>query len=333
MARNNEIPYQIFKLAKDLKLRPGNDPVKAIFDHCESQIKNFLADMDECASLSEMLDWVASKLGTTFRIIRNDTGLSAVKEEFLGEGEKCFANLSKDLSPTVFGITYRRLNAQPWAPKFVSVIDCRGDKAARSYFTKWHEIAHLLTLTQQLRLVFRRTHNSISGEDPEERLMDRIAGRFGFYSPVFHKLVQSRVSFFEIERLRSELCPESSSQAAIINFVKYWPSPCIFVKAEMEFNNREKRQLAQGSFDFLDQPQPVLRATWATANEKAQEIGFRLFENMRVPETSVIVRTHQNGGSNEAVEDMCWWAGRPAQPIRVEARLVGGAVEALITPE
>lgn len=331
--RKNETPLQIFKLARDLNLKPGADPVAAILNHCDRQIKGFLADMTGCASLSEMLEWVANKVGTVFRVVRSDTELLAVQKEFLDKGERRFANLVNDLSPEVFGITFRRQNAMQWEPAFVSVIDCRGEKAARSYFTKWHEIAHLLTLTNQLRLVFRRTHNSVGGEDPEERLMDRIAGKFGFYAPVFHKLITARISFFEIEKLRTELCPESSSQAALINFVKYWPAPCIFIRAEMGLNSREKAQLKQASFNFVEEPEEVLRAVRATANEKAKEIGFRLFDNMRVPEGSVISRTFQNRNlRNEDVEDFSLWAGQAARRVSVETRLIGTTVEALIVP-
>jgi hypothetical protein len=333
MAPKTEIPFQYFKLAKDLQLRASRDPVAAILHYCDRRISEFLSDMGECNSLSEMLEWVANKVGTVFKIVRNDADLHRIQEEFLNRGEKCFANLERDLSPEVFGITYRRQNGMEWEPAFVSVIDCRGVKGARAYFTKWHEIAHLLTLTQQLRLVFRRTHSSVSGEDPEERLMDMIAGRFGFYAPVFHKIIENGISFGEIERLRTELCPEASLQATIINLVRYWPTPCILIKAEIGFNAREESQLRQGAFDFVEPPQAVLRAVRATANDKARDIAFQLFENMRVPVDSVINRVFQNGHTlEESIEDLSWWSGLPKRKIKVEARLNNGHVDALIVP-
>ena len=67
-------------------------------------------------------------------------------------GEKIFATLEQELSEDVFAITYRRNNGEYWEREFVSVIDSRGSKASRVYFTKWHELAHLLTLIDQLRL-------------------------------------------------------------------------------------------------------------------------------------------------------------------------------------
>lgn len=243
MAPKKQIPFQLIKLAEDLGLKIKGDPTATILKHCEKRIEKFVAEMDECHSLSDMLDWVGNKVGTTFRTIINDEDFNTVKQEFLDKRETAFANFERDLSDDVYGITYRLQNQQPWEQLFVSIIDCRGDKAGRSYFTRWHEIAHLLTLTQQMRLIFRRTHTSISSIDPEERLMDHIAGKFGFYAPIFHKFAVNEISFDEIERLRLQLCPEASQLASLINFVRYWNSPCIFIRAELALKKDEELHL------------------------------------------------------------------------------------------
>jgi len=69
-------------------------------------------------------------------------------------GEVGFVDLVNELSEDVFGITIRRHKQQLFECPFVSIIDCRGSMVSARYFTKWHQIAHLLTLTDQLRLVF-----------------------------------------------------------------------------------------------------------------------------------------------------------------------------------
>jgi Zn-dependent peptidase ImmA (M78 family) len=103
-----------------------------------------------------------------------------VKNDYLAKGEKRFVELSDFLAKEDdFGVTFRLGNRELWELEFVSIIDCRGNKSVRAYFTKWHEIAHLMTQTQQMRFAFRRTHSSDQNPD-EERLMDAIAGRFGF---------------------------------------------------------------------------------------------------------------------------------------------------------
>lgn len=332
--KKKQTPFQILKLAEDLGLKVKDDPIDTIFDHCERRIDGFISEMGECGSLSDLLEWVANKADTTFRVINSQNDLFVVRQEFIDKGEKAFANFENDLSEDVYGITYRLQNAKSWEPSFVSVIDSRGDKAARSYFTKWHEIAHLLTLTQQMRLVFRRTHTPISGQDPEERLMDKIAGKFGFYAPIFHKFIENEISFEEIERLREKLCPEASQLASLINFVKYWNSPCIFVRAELALKKDEEAQLSQGCFDFFEQPLPTLRAVRVVPNEKARRLNLSLFKNMRVPQNSIMQQMHIDKVSfGEAVEDISWWTAQPSRFVRVKARLIDAAVvEALIIP-
>ena len=110
----------------------------------------------------------------------------------------------------------------------------------RSYFTKWHELAHLLTLASQKRVVFKRTHASVNGNDPEERLMDIIAGHFGFYPQIARKFTNGEISFNTIKRLREQLCPEASLQSSLINFVRCWNHACILLRAEPALKKNEE---------------------------------------------------------------------------------------------
>src|SRR5882672_9074717 len=188
-------PVQRYKLAKDLGLKFQDDPVAAILDYCERRIGELMADYPDCQTLTQMLDWVANRVGTSFVEIGTDDDLREAQQRYLQQRELGFVKLEEDLSAEVFGQTIRLNKREAWEPQYVSVIDCRGEKSARSYFTKWHEIAHLLTLTGQRRLVFRRTHCAVAGFDPEERLMDEIAGRFGFYPPLVHRHINGQISF------------------------------------------------------------------------------------------------------------------------------------------
>jgi hypothetical protein len=331
-------PFQIYKLAEDLELDIDDDPIRAILKHCEARIVEMMADRDDCHTLSQMLDWVANKVGTTFEIIRTDDELREVQERYLQKNERGFVQLEKDLSDEVFGQTIKLRNQEPWEPPYVSVIDSRGPKAARAYFTKWHEIAHLLTMTNQMRLVFRRTHNSISKRDPEERLMDEIAGKFGFYPPLVHRHITSEISFELIEELRQQLCPEASLQSSLINFIKYWPTPCIFLRAEMGYRRDEESKLAQQGFFFHDPPEAALRAVEVSANDKAKEERFIIHENRRVPEKSMIAQVFFGDSlSGEGEEDLSWWEASdgtclPARAIRVRARRIAQSVEVLVFP-
>ncbi len=108
----------------------------------------------------------------------------------------------------------------------VAVIDCRGDKAARVYYTKWHEIAHVLTLADETRTCFKRTHSSLNVEDLEERMMDMIAARLGFLPAMTIKFMRAfgDINFEAVDELREQLCPGASRQASLINFARFCPS-------------------------------------------------------------------------------------------------------------
>src|SRR5262245_49206892 len=338
MKSRKDYPVQLYKLAKDLGLKFQDDPVAAILDYCEQRIGELMVDYSDCQTLTQMLDWVANRVGTSFIEIRTDDDLREAKQRYSHQRELGFVQLEEDLSDEVFGQTIKLNKREPWEQQYVSVIDCRGDKAARSYFTKWHEIAHLLTLTSQMRLMFRRTHRAVSALDPEERLMDVIAGRFGFYPPLLHRHINGEISFEHIEELRLKLCPEASLQASLINIVKYWPTPCIYLRAEMGYRKDDEANLAQQGFYFLDPPEASLRAVHVAPNEKARERGLIIHENMRVPEVSVISRLFAGGpGQGGANEDMAWWEASgvrlSAYPVSVKARRLAQSVEAIISPQ
>lgn len=331
---------QIHRLAKDLgiRVRKDDDPVGAIVNYCEQQVKSMLAGLTDCETLSQMLDWVANKAGTYFEIIQSDEDLQRIKQNYLDRREMVFVRIEEEFSDDVFGVTFKLHNREPWEPEYVSVIDCRGEKAARAYFTKWHEIAHLLTQTVQMRLVFRRTHSSKNKGDPEERLMDVIAARFGFYPAIVQQFIVEEISFEAIEKLRQRLCPEASYQSSLINFVKCWNSPCILLHAEMGIRKDEEAKLAQDSFFFADVPQESLRAVYVAPNDLARSRGFTIYENMRVPERSVIYQVFTREIIyGDAEENLSWWeasSGKSLKPcrVKVQARWWMQHVQALITP-
>lgn len=329
--------FQVRQLVIDLGLKPSGHAIADVLRYCDKRVHGFLRDYPECETLTDLLAWIAAKVKTKFEVIYSDQDLDRVQVEYLAKGEKAFVSLRQDLPDDVFGITYRRMSREPWEPDYISVIDCRGEKAAREYFTKWHEIAHLLVLTGQMRMSFRRTHCQATKKDPEESLMDIIAGRFAFYGPFIRKHAKGRASFDSIEKLRAILCPTASKESALIGFAQSWPSPCLLVYADLGLKKDEASRLSQQSFAFITAPMPTLRALHSTPNESAREMGLNIFPNMRIPERSVIYRVFADGTPrDEAFENLEWWEsgnGRrlPSHRLFVIARRPPkGGVDALI---
>ena len=178
----------------------------------------------------------------------------------------------------------------------------------------------------------------MSDADPEELLIDIIAGHFGFFKPLIKKHIKNTISFEEIERLRLQLCPEASLQSSIINFAKAWPEPCLLLSCNIALKKEERTAQSQPGFYFKKQPTPTLRATKVTVNEAASISGIKIFENMRVPIRSIIHRVfNREIDKGEQVENLSWWETSsgtrlPDMPIRVMTKSSLDAVYALITP-
>ena len=79
----------------------------------------------------------------------------------------------------------------------------------------------------------------------------------------------------------------------------------------MALKKGEQTGLNQGRFGFSKGPESKLRATRVKANDEARGVGFRIFENMRVPEQSVIFRVHENDPYSlcrrSRRETLSWW--------------------------
>ena len=329
--------FQIERLAADLRLHHRDDPVGAILAFCHKQINDVLTEF-RCTTLSELTAAAAAKLDVLFIEIHDDAELASARALYLRRRELVFATLSDQLGPEVYAITFKLTQPRDGDRRFVSVIDCRGNKVFRKYFSKWHELAHLLTLTPQARLKFYRTHAEPEEKDPEEALMDLIAGEVGFCPKLVLPHATGEISFEKIAALRERLCPDASQQASRIGLVKAWPTPCVLLEARLGLRAHERRSLEQARFPFIDEPETFLRAVKVTANSAAERKRMTIYRNMRIPEQSVITRVFEDGlECLEAKEDLAWWTssngrGLAAQPIIVKARRGWDAAEALIVP-
>ena len=133
-------------LAADLKLKRTTDPENAIRQFCLKRLRELVRQSGiTVRTLPDLLSIVAEKLGTNFVEIRTDEDLVRIKAEYVKRREVAVALLEETLSSEVFAMTFALSAPREGERPFVSIIDCRGGKAPRAYFSKWHEIAHLLT--------------------------------------------------------------------------------------------------------------------------------------------------------------------------------------------
>jgi hypothetical protein len=264
-------------------------------------------------------------------------------KKYVALGEKAFAFIRADFDGGTFGATYRRINVGPDAPdRYVAFVDCRGEKAARRYFTRWHELAHIITLPEELDAPVRR-----ASRDPTERLMDEIAGHLGFFptffAPAFDSVFgrRERLDFAGIEELKRNWFPDASFQSTLFACLRTTRTPLVYVEAAPAHKAEQERAIHGGvQWLFADlRPLAQLRAIEVITNDSAVNTGLFIPQNMRIPECSVI---HQlflepERGYAAAEENLRDWehsGGKrlDARAVTVEARRIGERVMAIIQP-
>lgn len=324
-------------LAAELHLDLSANPTQVLLSYCHRRVRRFLEDYGECSTVSELLGLLVNKLDTRMIEIKSGEELNGLKSLSVERGELIFATLDRELAGTEdYGITLRLTNPMPGEQAYVSIVDCRGRKGQRKYHTKWHEIVHLLILTDQSRQTFRRSHNFKQPKAAEESLVDFIAGELSFYPDLIRPHLEGRISFERIEQVREALCPEASLYSAILNLSKLWPTSCIWVEAQLAVKKAD--ETTQERFLFREPPERTLRAVHTAANDPARECGLNIIPRFRVPKNSVISRVFEQGISiGEACEDLAWWESSDGKrlnscKVRVQAKRVGESVHALVVP-
>ena len=335
----------IKKIARELGLKRFKDPEKAIREFCVRKVEKIIAPFTEIKNLDALLEIVSSGLGIRFEEVNDDGDISDLAETYAPQGELIFADLARHLDEMTDAVLISLKKTRMW--KYVAVIDCRGFKKTRAYFSKWHEVAHVLTESPQPAL-FRRTPKD--SKAPEETLADRIAGDFAFYTPLFlpellaRTKLTKRLTFDIIEELRKAVCPAASREATIRGAISRAPFPQVLVIADYALKKEEERTVSSlQQMDLFPENgipfEPKLRAVQVVSNLPAKQSGLQIHRNMEIPEKSVITDAYWNvscgPGTHENSENLNWWkhsrGALPNADIEVEAMRIGKRVFALIS--
>jgi hypothetical protein len=348
MSRLDQNP-RIVKLAHDLGLKGRGNWVAHIRDFALKRVALLVAGFS-VGTLDALRLTIANRLRMKIEFIRADADLDRIAVEHAGF-HPAFRELLRDefLSRDTERITLEREDPERGGLRFLAIIDARGQRAGRSYFTAWHEVTHVLIHPEQLAFPgFRRAPTAaVIDKDPVESVVDLVAGQVSFYEPLFKPTVErvlqaeGILSFEAIEAARTLAAPSASLFATAIACVRYAPDPTLFVSVDMAFKKSEARMLASGqqAFGFAGQPLPSLRVTAVVPNEAVSKSDLKIRRNMRIPPQSVLARAHQSAGDTTLVaqESQASWetsAGGhlPPAELRIEAARRGRYVYGLIAP-
>ncbi len=337
---------RVVELARGLGAGDLRRPVEAIIGFCRSLVEGWMRRAGDIRSIQDLERLVCARLGLEFQEFRHAGELEAIVRQHVGAGDVVFASLPTLFDEQTFAALIRCRRAKPGAgPQYVAVIDCCGRKVSRRWFSRWHEIAHLLTLNVPSEA--QPVHRSTSEHSAVERLMDLIAADIGFcetlFAPVFSAEVLSagRLDFAAVGRVRRHYAPEASFQATAIACLKRWPKPAAHLEAGLALTAAEGRQFDEESIP-AKRPTPKLRVLKVIANDAARDMGLGLLRNRQVPESSILHRLFfarepvAPGAELSKVEDLGQWRrsnGRqlPLGRVEVEARLGSRNIEALVS--
>ena len=340
----------IVRLANTLGICGHPQPADAIVAYCFEKVQCWIDEIGGVDSLVQLEKLVCNKLRLKLECVENEDDYARVLATYLGKGEPVIKGLLEQLDDATFGGVFERRKYGPKdRDRYVAVIDCRGAKRHRRFFTKWHEIAHILTLKHQLELVLLR---DTKVKKPEEQMMDLIAGKIGFYPSVFQRAFRAefeaygRFDFGLIQRVRDNVCPEASYESTLHACHEAHDRPCLLVRVDYGLSKPEQDALGDRQTSFLsdDLPVPQLRAISAHGNEAARKTGLRLHRNMRVPAGSHLYRAYQERADAADYahvvrrENLTVWEhsdGRqlPPREVTVYTRAQGDGLQALLVDE
>lgn len=346
--------YRVVQLARSLGLPGRGDCLPQLRQHALAKIDQIVEQWPEpVQSLDALLPIVAARLSVCIEYIRADADVERIARVRAAYATQLATVLDCEfVRGTSEGLLIEHENPKPGDRRYLVIVDARGERAARAYFTAWHEISHVLTTPPQLEFkLFRRTPNADElQKDPVESAVDHVAGAIAFYEPIFGPALEaavereSWVNFAAVERARDAVAPGASTYAATMAAVRLRPEALCFVRAEPRLKPAEIRKLrsTQGELGLGLAPEhitPKLRLVDVIMNEEARRSGLRLHEHLRVPATCVIARVHGDhlDGEHYGREDQHAWetsAGGPlpTMPLRVTASHRGGSVYALLSP-
>ena len=352
MSRLDRDP-QVVQLAKELGLRGSGGWVAKIQSFARAQVEAVIEEAGiEVTSTEELLRVLADRLSVKIEYVYSDADIERIGGEY-GFSEAEYRALCHDLNdPGTDGLLIiNPASPRPGSREFLAAVDARGEHGSRAYFTAWHELAHLIVTPSQRAFVgFYRTISATRAKDPEESVVDAVAGELAFYEPLFRPVVeralrgQRQLTFDLVEEVRREIVPKASFYATAIAVVRIIDLPTLLVQVNPAHKAEEDRYLGSGQQELalgsaIPQILPKLRATDAIGNQAARDRDLRIFPNMRVPERSILAEIFHSmvDASGSRPEDQNWWETSsdgplPPLPLRVEAMRRGPYVYGLIAP-
>jgi len=319
------------QLARNLHIPDNGDCLRELRDHAIATVQTMLTQWT-VNTIEELRMLVADRLSVKLGFLHTDEDLDRIATTYghvMGHFRRVLR--AEFLKSDTEGLLIDNPKPGKGGRDYLAIIDARGPRKMRSYFTAWHELAHLLLYPPRQLVLdgFRRTPaENAKHKDPVESAVDHIAGLLAFWEPLFTPALRStaneELTFAAIERATIAVAPGASLYAASLAAIRSWPGPAAFLTAEIASKK--------------DGSVPSLRVQTIIQNDLARDYDCRVHKHMRVPTSSVLQRAFHDllGRPHTATENQAWWEVSdrgPLPPLQWHLHAVrrGPAVYGLLT--
>ena len=320
------------QLARNLHIPDGGDSLRELREHALATVQRMLAEWISVDTIEDLRLLVADRLSVKLEFLRTDDDIDRVATAY----RQFFVRFRRLLHAEFLqgdteGLLIDNPTPEKGGRRYLAIIDARGPRGARAFFTAWHELAHLLLCPPQQLLLdgFRRSPSDASKQkDPLESAVDHIAGLLAFWGPIFGPALQeaagSTLTFAAIDRATADVAPGASLYSASLAATRLWHRAAVFLTAEM--------------CPKSDGTAYALRLQAVVSNDAARAEGCSVRKHMRVPGACALTAAFEDvlGKEHSGPEDQSWWevSGHghlPAVAWHVQAVRRGPAVYGIVT--
>jgi hypothetical protein len=276
---------EVRSLAEDLGLHPGDGTAvsigQSIVEDCRRQVDAWVSQAGALRSIDQLERLVSERLQMVTEEISDDRDFDRLTEIYARQKRDPIFAVLRDhfddsINPIYGALIRRRKATLQDGDRFVAVVDCRGTKRRRGFFTRWHEIAHRLTTHSERRMEQHATPELLAipvfrqEDDPIERLMDDIAGELGFYHRLFLPALEMLtdrdrgVTWQTIDSLKDLHFPAASFHATLTSAVLRSTRPL----ALLECSTEEMDLFYGGLSEENPNRFPICRARWSRRGEE-----------------------------------------------------------------
>jgi len=307
--------------ARHLRCEPNE---RAIVSACRRQADDRCNEIDPMLTPAERLSALADYASVHFEIARTNEDLDEIAARYARLGELGFLARRERFDGELLAAILRRNSPAQGERTFVALVDARGDKGAREFFSRAHEVAHPV-LEPQLAFNFRE---ETKARDAWEELVDHVGAEMVFSGTPWTKGValalmgSPGLTVAAVDDLRSRMAHAASLTVIARAAANQANRPILVLWARHDGSKRD--------------PTPILRILRPTPNDVAVAHGiFHIHRKRRVPDSSPIARSYRSRNDEFGFEDLGEWrdsegVALPAHRVWTAARAMGEGVFAIM---